>query len=72
MRKVYYCTQDPTDWTSDATWNEQELSLSGQVKWHFKLTLAAPCPCQVYAQLVTKRYTETDIYVADLGVGDRL
>ena len=91
---------DPTDWTSDSIWNEQELnrfafptltlngpqqpdavsqSLAypnpgpvGQAKWHFKLSPTAPCPCHVYAQLVSKRYTEADTYVADLAAGDSL
>jgi len=88
---------DPTDWTSDATWNEQELrtlpgatngpqqpgavsqSLAypnagrvGQVSWYFKLSATAPCPCRVYAQLVNKRYSEADVYTADLAAGDSL
>lgn len=88
---------DPTDWTSDATWNEQELrtlptatngpqqlsavsqSLAypnsgpvGQVSWYFKLSPAAPCPCRVYAELVNKRYSEADVYAAELAAGDSL
>jgi hypothetical protein len=92
--------EDPTDWTSDATWNEQELNKfafpnlvlngpqqpsavsqslaypnpgqAGQVKWRFKLSPTAPCPCRVYAQLVSKRYTEADVYTAELAAGDSL
>lgn len=92
--------EDATDWTSDATWNEQELSHFafpnlvlnglqppgavsqsiaypnpgpvGQVKWRLRLSPAAPCPCRVYAQLVSKRYTEVDIYMAELAAGDSL
>lgn len=92
--------EDPTDWTSDATWNEQEMSHfafpnitlngpqqlgaisqslaypnpapAGQVKWHLKLSPTAPCPCRMFAQLVSKRYTEADVYTAELAAGDSL
>lgn len=84
---------DASDWTSDATWNAQELSYfsfptfaingpqqpaavlstsaypnpgpAGQLRWRLKLSPAAPCPCQVYASVRSKRYTEADIYLAD-------
>jgi len=89
--------EDPTDWTSDATWSSQELNMfsnatngpqqlgavsqslaypnpgkAGQVSWYFKLSPAAPCPCRVYAKLVSKRYTEVDIHFADLAASDSL
>jgi len=90
--------QDPSDWTTDATWNEQELTYfnfpafpvngpqqvaavravgaypnpgpAGQLTWRLKLSPTAPCPCQVYASLRSKRYTETDVFVATLAAGD--
>jgi hypothetical protein len=43
----------------------------GQLRWRLRLSPAAPCPCQVYASVRSKRYTEVDIYVADnLAAGD--
>jgi len=90
--------QDPSDWTTDATWNEQELAYfnlpafpvngpqqvaaissvgaypnpapAGQLIWRLRLSPAAPCPCQVYASLRSKRYTEADVLVATIAAGD--
>ncbi|MDJ0364764.1 hypothetical protein QMK33_06340 [Hymenobacter sp. H14-R3] len=43
----------------------------GQLRWRLKLSPAAPCPCQVYASVRSKRYTEVDIYQTDnLAAGD--
>ena len=37
----------------------------GQLRWRLRLGAAAPCPCQVYASVRSKRYTEVDTYMAD-------
>jgi len=90
--------QDPSDWTTDATWNEQELAYfnfpnfsingpqqvaaigtvgaypnpapAGKLTLRLRLSPAAPCPCQVYASLRSKRYTEADVFAATMAAGD--
>ena len=90
--------QDPSDWTTDATWNAQELTYfnfptfpingaqqvgsvtavgaypnpgpAGKLTWRLRLSPAAPCPCQVYASLRSRRYTEVDTFLATVAAGD--